>query len=40
MPRLLKKAYRGSLEKGERWPGEFRAFWDLPSDFTFKVEEV
>lgn len=39
MPPLLKKAYRGSLEKGERWPGEFRAFWDLPLDFTFKVEE-
>lgn len=40
MPPLLKKAYNGSLEKGERWPGEFRAFWDVPSDFTFRVEEV
>ena len=40
MPELLKKAYNGSLEKGERWPGEFRTFWNLPSDFNFKVEEA
>lgn len=28
----------GSIEcqpKGSRWPGEFRAFWQLPSDFEF-----
>jgi len=40
MPQLLKKAYNGSLENGERWPEEFRAFWDVPSDFTFNVEEA
>lgn len=40
MPQILKKAYNGSLEKGEKWPGEFRAFWDVPADFIFKVEEV
>jgi acetone carboxylase, alpha subunit len=40
MPPLLKKAYNGSLEKGQTWAGEFRQFWDLPSDFAFKVEEV
>ena len=40
MPEILKRTYNGSLEKGERWPQEFREFWGLPSDFTFKVEEV
>jgi acetone carboxylase alpha subunit len=40
MPQLLKKSYNGSLEKGERWSREFREFWDLPSDFKFKYEEV
>jgi len=40
MPPLLKKAYNGSLDKGERWPGEFRNFWGVPSDFIFKVEEA
>ncbi len=40
LPPLLKTAYNGSLEKGERWPAEFRTFWDIPSDFTFTVEEV
>ncbi len=40
MPPLLKKAYNGSLEKGQVWAEEFRKFWDLPRDFTFKVEEV
>jgi acetone carboxylase alpha subunit len=40
MPPILKKTYNGSLANGERWPGEFREFWGLPSDFTFKVEEV
>jgi len=23
------------VPKGQRWPGEFRAFWNLPEDFTF-----
>jgi acetone carboxylase alpha subunit len=40
MPDLLKKAYNGSLEKGQTWPGEFRSFWSLPQDFTFKLEEA
>jgi acetone carboxylase alpha subunit len=40
MPPLLKKAYNGSLEKGQIWSEEFRKFWDLPSNFTTKVEEV
>ncbi len=40
MPPILKKTYNASLEKGERWPQEFREFWALPPDFTFKVEEV
>lgn len=35
MPGLLRKMYNGSLEKGDRWPGEFRAFWNLPEDFHF-----
>ena len=39
MPQLLKKTYNGSLEKGDRWPTEFRMFWNLPSDFYFQVEE-
>jgi len=40
MPDLLKKAYNGSLEKGVMWPREFQVFWDVPSDFFFKIEEV
>lgn len=40
IPPLLKKSYNGSLAKGERWPAEFRKFWCLPYDFSFKVEEV
>lgn len=40
MPPLLKKAYNGSLENGQAWANEFRDFWDIPSDFAFKVEEV
>jgi len=24
--------------KGQRWPGEFRAFWNLPEDFVFQEE--
>jgi N-methylhydantoinase B/oxoprolinase/acetone carboxylase alpha subunit len=40
MPRILRKSYNGSLEKGERWPVEFREFWHLPVDFSFMVEEV
>jgi acetone carboxylase alpha subunit len=39
MPPLLKKAYNGSLDKGQVWPDEFRKFWGIPSDFVFKVEE-
>ncbi|MFC2007189.1 hydantoinase B/oxoprolinase family protein, partial [Chloroflexota bacterium] len=39
MPPLLKKAYGGSLERGEHWSGEFREFWDLPADFTITDEE-
>jgi N-methylhydantoinase B/oxoprolinase/acetone carboxylase alpha subunit len=39
MPQLLKNTYNGSLEKGNRWPTEFRMFWNLPSDFYFQVEE-
>ncbi|MEW6614318.1 MAG: hydantoinase B/oxoprolinase family protein [Thermodesulfobacteriota bacterium] len=35
MPDLIKTMYNGSLEKGKRWPGEFRAFWGLPENFTF-----
>jgi acetone carboxylase alpha subunit len=35
LPRLLKEMYNDSLAKGKRWPGEFRAFWDLPSHFIF-----
>jgi acetone carboxylase alpha subunit len=35
LPPLLKEMYNGSLAKGERWPKEFRAFWDLPDDFIF-----
>jgi len=35
LPPLLKEMYNDSLAKGERWPGEFRAFWQLPEDFTF-----
>jgi len=33
---MLKDMYNGSLAKGKRWPGEFRSFWQLPKDFTFK----
>jgi acetone carboxylase alpha subunit len=36
LPSLLKEMYNDSLAKGQRWPGEFRAFWQLPEDFTFK----
>jgi len=32
---LLKAMYNDSLAKGKRWSKEFRAFWDLPEDFTF-----
>jgi len=35
LPSLLKAMYNDSLTKGHRWPGEFRAFWQLPEDFTF-----
>jgi len=35
LPPLLKEMYNDSLAKGQRWPGEFRAFWQLPRDFTF-----
>ena len=34
---LLKEMYNDSLAKGQRWPGEFRAFWQLPEDFTFSL---
>ena len=34
-PPLLKAMYNDSLAKGERWPEEFRAFWNLPENFTF-----
>ena len=37
---LMKQIYNDSLERGERWPGEFRAFWGLPSDYLFKAEEA
>ncbi|MFC1910979.1 hydantoinase B/oxoprolinase family protein, partial [Chloroflexota bacterium] len=40
IPKLLKKTYNASLEKGERWPNEYRTFWQLPKDFVYKVEEV
>jgi len=36
LPPMLKEMYNGSLAKGIRWPGEFRTFWQLPQDFTFK----
>ena len=36
LPPLLKEMYDDSLAKGQRWPGEYRAFWQLPEDFTFK----
>jgi len=32
---LLKSMYNDSMAKGNRWPAEFRAFWDLPGEFTF-----
>jgi len=35
MPELLKGMYKSSLEKGARWPKEFKAFWHLPDDFSF-----
>jgi len=35
LPPLLKDMYNDSLAKGKRWPGEFTAFWNLPSDFKF-----
>ncbi len=38
LPEILQRAYNGSLLKGERWPSGFRAFWDLPSDYSFKEE--
>jgi len=31
----VKDMYRESMALSERWAGEFRAFWDLPDDFTF-----
>ncbi len=34
LPPLLKDMYNDSLAKGQRWPGEFRAFWHLSEDFT------
>ncbi|MFC1944886.1 hydantoinase B/oxoprolinase family protein, partial [Chloroflexota bacterium] len=34
-PKLINDMYNDSLAKGERWPQEFRAFWDLSEDFTF-----
>ena len=36
LPQLLKEMYNDSLAKGKRWPGEFTAFWNLPSDFKFE----
>ncbi len=38
LPRLLKVMYNESLTKGQRWPGEFRRFWNLPETFTFKED--
>lgn len=35
MPDLMKDMYNGSLNKGKRWPKEFRSFWMLPDDFTY-----
>lgn len=32
---LLKAMYNDSLQKGKEWSKEFRAFWELPEDFTF-----
>ncbi|MFC1999534.1 hydantoinase B/oxoprolinase family protein [Chloroflexota bacterium] len=32
---LLRDMYNDSLSKGKRWSDEFRAFWDLPEDFSF-----
>ncbi len=37
---LIKQIYNDSLERGERWPGEFRAFWGLPSGYMFKEKEA
>ena len=36
LPPMIKEMYNDSLAKGTRWPGEFRAFWQLPEDFIFK----
>jgi len=35
---LIRKMYNDSLAKGQRWPGEWRGFWDLPQDFSFEEE--
>jgi acetone carboxylase, alpha subunit len=36
MPKLIIDMYNDSLNKGQRWPGEYKAFWNLPEDFTMK----
>jgi acetone carboxylase alpha subunit len=36
LTQLLKEMYNDSLAKGKKWPGEFIAFWGLPSDFKFE----
>jgi acetone carboxylase, alpha subunit len=36
MPILMRKMYNESLTKGKRWSQEYRDFWHLEKDFSFK----
>ena len=36
MPELVRKMYNDSLSKGSRWSQEYRDFWCLENDFSFK----
>ena len=36
MPLLMRKMYNDSLSKGKRWSQEYRDFWGLEKDFSYK----
>ncbi len=36
MPQLIKNMYNDSLSKGKNWSQDYRDFWGLEKDFTFK----
>jgi hypothetical protein len=36
MPAMMRKMYNESLTKGKRWSQEYREFWCLEKEFSFK----